>query len=107
MTRVVMLEDYLDDAKQIPSVQALAARAELHIHTTKASSEAETVARTREMKRGQIYFSMSRTAMSSAHRVSTSRATMRISSWTNAAFKSSLRSAKNRLACCSLEAITR
>ncbi|ETW94708.1 MAG: hypothetical protein ETSY1_33675 [Candidatus Entotheonella factor] len=48
MTRVVMLEDYLDYAKQIPSVQALAARADLHIHTTKASSEAETVARTRE-----------------------------------------------------------
>ncbi|WP_089938927.1 NAD(P)-dependent oxidoreductase [Candidatus Entotheonella palauensis] len=48
MTRVVMLEDYLDYAKQIPSVQALAARTDLHIHTTKASSEAETVARTRE-----------------------------------------------------------
>ncbi len=47
MTRVVLLEDYLDYAKQIPSVQALAARVDLHIHTTKASSEAETVARTR------------------------------------------------------------
>jgi len=43
-----MLEDYLDYAKQIPSVQALAARTDLHIHTTKASSEAETVARTRD-----------------------------------------------------------
>lgn len=48
MTRVVMLEDYLDYAKQIPSVQALAARADLHIQTTKAASEAETVARTRD-----------------------------------------------------------
>ena len=48
MTRVVMLEDYLDYAKQLPSVQALAARTDLHIYTTKASSEAETVARTRD-----------------------------------------------------------
>ncbi len=48
MTRVVMLEDYLDYAKQIPSVRALAARADLHIHTTKAASEAETIARTRD-----------------------------------------------------------
>ncbi len=48
MTRVVMLEDYLDYAKDIPSVQALADRTDLHIHTTKAASEAETVARTRE-----------------------------------------------------------
>ncbi len=48
MTRVVMLEDYLDYAQHMPSVQALAARTDLHIHTTKASSEAETVARTRE-----------------------------------------------------------
>jgi D-3-phosphoglycerate dehydrogenase len=49
MTRIVILEDYLDYAKQLPSVQALAARADLHIHTTKASSEAETVARTRDV----------------------------------------------------------
>lgn len=48
MTRVVMLEDYLDYAKQIPSVQALAARVDLHIHTTKAASEAETAARLRD-----------------------------------------------------------
>ena len=48
MTRVVMLEDYLDYAKELPSVQALAARADLHIHTTKAASEAETAARVRD-----------------------------------------------------------
>ena len=48
MTRVVMLEDYLDYAKQLPSVQALAARTDLRIHTTKASSEADTAARARD-----------------------------------------------------------
>ncbi len=48
MTRVVMLEDYLDYAKDMPSVQALAARSDLKIHTTKAISEAETIERTRE-----------------------------------------------------------
>lgn len=47
MTRVVLLEDYLDYARQIPCVQALAQRVDLHIYTTRAASEAETVARTR------------------------------------------------------------
>jgi phosphoglycerate dehydrogenase-like enzyme len=47
MPRVVILEDYLDYARQLPCVQALAQRVELQIYTAKAESEAETVARTR------------------------------------------------------------
>lgn len=47
MTRVVILEDYLDYAKELPCVQDLAQRAELQIYTGKAASEADTVARTR------------------------------------------------------------
>lgn len=47
MTRVVLLEDYLDYAKQLPCVQALAQRVDLRIYTAKAGSEAETVERTR------------------------------------------------------------
>lgn len=45
MTRVVLLEDYLDYARQLPSVQRLAQRVDLHVYTTKAATEAETVAR--------------------------------------------------------------
>jgi len=45
MTRVVLLEDYLDYARQLPKVQQLARRVDLKIFTTKAASEAETVQR--------------------------------------------------------------
>ena len=48
MTRVVILEDYLDYAKELSCVQDLAQRVELQIYTDKAKSEADTVARTRE-----------------------------------------------------------
>lgn len=48
MTRVVLLEDYLDYARQLPCVQQLAERVELEIYTTKAESEVETVQRTRD-----------------------------------------------------------
>jgi phosphoglycerate dehydrogenase-like enzyme len=48
MTRIVLLEDYLDYARQLPSVQELAGRASLDVYTTKAASEAETIARTRD-----------------------------------------------------------
>lgn len=48
MTRVVLLEDYLDYARQLPCVQQLAKRVDLQIYTTKAASETETVERTRE-----------------------------------------------------------
>jgi len=47
MIRVVLLEDYLDYARQLPSVQQLAEKTDLHVYTTKASSESETVERTR------------------------------------------------------------
>lgn len=45
MTRVVVVEDYLDYVRQMPCMQALAARAEVQVYTTRAASEAETVAR--------------------------------------------------------------
>jgi len=48
MTRVVILEDYLDYAKQLPCVQGLAQRVDLHVYTTKAVSETETIERTRQ-----------------------------------------------------------
>jgi phosphoglycerate dehydrogenase-like enzyme len=48
MTRVVLLEDYLDQARHLPSVQALAQRVDLQIYTTRATSEAETIERTRQ-----------------------------------------------------------
>lgn len=47
MPRVVILEDYLDYAKQLPCVQELAQRVDLQIYTTKAASDADTVERTR------------------------------------------------------------
>jgi phosphoglycerate dehydrogenase-like enzyme len=47
MIRVVLLEDYLDQARQMTSVQRLAEKVDLNVFTTKASSEAETVERTR------------------------------------------------------------
>jgi phosphoglycerate dehydrogenase-like enzyme len=47
MTRVVLLEDYLDYAKELPCVQELAQRVDLQIYTDKAASEANTVERTR------------------------------------------------------------
>ena len=46
--RVVLLEDYLDDARKIDCVQKLAERVDLRIYTTKAASESETVARMRD-----------------------------------------------------------
>ncbi len=48
MHRVVILEDYLDYAKELPCVQGLAQRVDLEISTNKAGSEADTVERTRE-----------------------------------------------------------
>jgi phosphoglycerate dehydrogenase-like enzyme len=48
MTRVVVLEDYLDYVRHLPSLQALAERAAIHIHTMKAASEAETISRLRQ-----------------------------------------------------------
>ena len=48
MTRVVLLEDYLDQARHLPSVQALAQRVDLQIYTTRATSEAETIERIRQ-----------------------------------------------------------
>jgi phosphoglycerate dehydrogenase-like enzyme len=47
MTRVVVLEDYLDYARHLDCVQQLAQRASVQIYTTKAASEAETAERTR------------------------------------------------------------
>lgn len=47
MTRVVLLEDYLDFARQMPSVKQLAQRVDLQIFTTKAACEAQTIERTR------------------------------------------------------------
>jgi D-3-phosphoglycerate dehydrogenase len=47
MTRVVLVEDYFDCARQLACVQQLAKRIELKIYTTKAASEAETVERMR------------------------------------------------------------
>lgn len=47
MTRVVLLEDYLDYARRMPCVGQLAQRVDLQIYTTKAASDAETVERTR------------------------------------------------------------
>lgn len=48
MTRVVLLEDYLDYAKQLDCVQQLAKRTDFTIYTTKAASDDETVERTRD-----------------------------------------------------------
>lgn len=48
MTRVVLLEDYLDYARQLACVRHLAERVDLHVYTTKAASEAETVRRTQQ-----------------------------------------------------------
>lgn len=48
MTRVVLLEDYLDQARHLPCVQELAQRVDLQIYTSKAASEAETIERTRQ-----------------------------------------------------------
>ena len=41
MTRVVLLEDYLDYAKQLDSVQQLARRTDFTTYTTKAASDDE------------------------------------------------------------------
>ena len=48
MTRVVLLEDYLDYAKQLDSVQQLAERTDFTTYTTKAASDDETIERTRD-----------------------------------------------------------
>ena len=45
MTRVVLMEDYLDHARSLACVKELAARVELHIHTDRAASESELVRR--------------------------------------------------------------
>jgi phosphoglycerate dehydrogenase-like enzyme len=45
MTRVILLEDYLDYARQLPAVQELARRVSLQVYTTKAASEAESIER--------------------------------------------------------------
>jgi phosphoglycerate dehydrogenase-like enzyme len=45
--QVVLMEDYLDRARHLPSVQALAERVTLHIHTTRATSEADLQRRVR------------------------------------------------------------
>jgi phosphoglycerate dehydrogenase-like enzyme len=47
MTRVVLLEDYLDYARQLACMQRLVQRVDLQVYTTKAASEAEIVERTR------------------------------------------------------------
>jgi phosphoglycerate dehydrogenase-like enzyme len=47
MTRVVLLEDYLDYARQLDCVQALAKRTDFTTYTTRAASDDETVDRTR------------------------------------------------------------
>ena len=48
MTRVAVLEDYLDYAQQLPCMKTLASRVTLDIYTTKAASEAEIVDRVRD-----------------------------------------------------------
>ena len=45
MTRVVLMEDYLDHARSLACVKELAARVDLHIHTDRAASESELVRR--------------------------------------------------------------
>lgn len=45
MPRIALMEDYLDHARTLACVQQLAQRAELQIHTTRAASEDELVAR--------------------------------------------------------------
>lgn len=47
MTRVVLMEDYADQARHMAAVQALAGRADLQIYTDKAGSEDELLRRLR------------------------------------------------------------
>src|SRR5690242_3433667 len=48
MTRVVLMEDYLDETKDVECVKRLAKRVDLRIYTTKASSEDELAERLRD-----------------------------------------------------------
>lgn len=48
MTHVVLLEDYLDYAKQLDCVQQLAKRTDFTTYTSKAASDDETIERTRD-----------------------------------------------------------
>jgi phosphoglycerate dehydrogenase-like enzyme len=45
MTRVVLMEDYLDHARSLACVRELAERVDLHIYTERAASESEVIRR--------------------------------------------------------------